>query len=183
MTEFDFKKHVWEFDADRMASFEVLKYVFSVYSKLKAKNDDKLKCLLFVGCASMIITKSLFYYGVINHLKPKYSINKKDFYIKENSHPHPLVRCLNIIEYYFDNITDDFPRFKIEPQELLNNTVAIMKLYFDSLIPDQDIASHFLSDLEMYLDDINQYNQELYDFAIQEESIRNLLLFRNINLG
>ncbi|MEG6522447.1 hypothetical protein [Desulfotomaculum sp. 1211_IL3151] len=183
MTGFDIKKHVWEFDADRMASFEVLKYVFSVYKKLKAKNDEKLKCLLFVGCASMIITKSLFYFGVINQLEPKYSINKKDFYIKENSHPHPLVRCLNIIEYYFDNITEDFPRLKIEFQELLDNTIAIIKLYFDSLIPNQDIASHFLSDLEMYLDDINQYNQELYDFAIQDESIRNLLLFRNISFG
>lgn len=183
ITGFDFKKHAWEFDADRMAGYEVLKYVFSVYSKLKAKNDEKLKCLLFVGCASMFITKSLFYFGVINQLEPKYSINKKDFYIKENSHPHPLVRCLNIIESYFHNITDDFLRLKIEPQELLNNTVAIMKLYFDSLIPNKDVTSHFFSDLEIHLDDINQYNQELYDFAIQEESIRNLLLFRNINFG
>lgn len=152
---------------------------FSIYSKFKAKNDEKLKCLLFIGCASMIITKGLFYFGVINQLEPKYAINKKDFYIKENSHPHPLVRCLNIIEYYYDNITDDFPRLKIEPQELLNNIVVIMKLYFDLLIPNQNIASHFLSDLEMHLDDINQYNQEIYDFAIQEESIRN----RNINYG
>jgi hypothetical protein len=183
MTGFDLKKHAWEFDADRMASFEVLKYVFGIYRKLKARNDDKLKCLLFIGCASMIITQCLFYFGVINQLEPKYSINKKGFYIKENSHPHLLVRCLNIIEFYFDNITDDFPRLKIEPQELLNNTLAITKLYFDSLIPNQNIASHFFSDLEMYLYDINQYNQELYDFAIQEESIRSLLLFRNISFG
>ena len=48
MTEFDFEKYAWEFDADRMASFKILKYVFSVYSELKAKNDNKLKCLMFV---------------------------------------------------------------------------------------------------------------------------------------
>lgn len=180
ITGFDFKKHVWEFDADRMASFEVLKYVFSIYSKLKAKNNEKLKCLLFVGCASMIITKSLFYFGVINQLESKYSINKIDFYTKENSHPHPLVRCLNIIGYYFDNITNDFPRLRIGFQELFNNTVGIMKLYFDSLIPNQDIISYFFSDLKIYLDDIHQYNQELYDFAIQEETVRNLLLSRKI---
>lgn len=104
MTGFEFRKHVWEFDADRMASFGVLKHVFSIYSKLKAKNDEKLKCLLFVGCASMLITNSLFYFGVINQLGPKYSINKIDFYTKKKSHPHPLVRSLNIIEYYFNNI-------------------------------------------------------------------------------
>lgn len=183
MKGFDLKKHAREFDADRMASFEVLKYVFSIYRKLKAKNDEKLKCLLFVGCASMIITKSLFYFGVINQLEAKYSVNKINFYTKENSHPHPLVRCLNIFEYYFDNITNDFPRLRIKSQELFTNTIGIMKLYFDSIIPKQDIINYFFSDLEMYLDDINQYNQELYDFAIQEETIRNLLLSRKIELG
>lgn len=183
MKVFDLKKHAWEFDADRIASFEILKYVFSVYRKLKDKNDEKLKCLLFVGCASMIITKSLFYFGVINQLEAKYSINKINFYTKENSHPHPLVRCLNIFEYYFDNITNDFPRLRIEFQKLFTNTIGIMKLYFDSLIPKQDIINYFFSDLEMYLDDINQYNQELYDFAIQEEAFRNLLLSRKIELG
>lgn len=181
MTEFNFKKHAWEFDADRRASFEVLKYVFRVYSKLKVKNDEKLKCLLFVGCASMIITKSLFYFGVMNQLEPKYSLNKMKFYTKENSHPHPLVRCFNIIEYYFYNITNDFPRLKIEAQELFNNTIGIMKLYFDSLIPNNDIIGCFFGDLEIYLNEINQYNQELYDFAVQEETIRKLLLSLKID--
>lgn len=174
----DLKKHAWELDADKIASFEVLKYVFSIYSKLEDKNDEKLTCLLFVGCASMIITESLFYFGVMNQLEAKYSINKMDFYIKENSHPHPLVRCMNILEYYFDNITNDFPRLRIDAQELLNNTSGIMKLYFDSLIPNNDIISCFFDDIEMYLDDINRYKQELYDFAIQEETLRKLLLYR-----
>jgi len=163
-----------------MASFEVLKYVFRVYSKLTSKNDEKLECLLFVGCASMIITQSLFYFGVANDLGPNYSINRIDFYIKKNSHPHPLVRCLNILEYYFDNIENDFPRLKIEPQKLLNNSILILKLYFDSLIPNENIIRYFFGDLEAHLDDINQYNQELYDYAIQDDAIRNLLLSRKI---
>ena len=104
-----------------------------------------------------------------------------DFYIKENSHPHPLVRCINILEYYFENITNDFPRLRIDAQELLNNTLGIIKLYFDSLIPNKDIISNFFDDLGMYLDDINRYNQELCDFAIQEKTIRNLLLSREIS--
>lgn len=177
---FELKKHAWEFHADRMASFEVLKYVFGIYSKFKVKNDEKLKCLLYVGCASMIITKSLFYFGAINQLESKYSINKIAFYTKENSHPHPLVRCMNIMGYYFDNVTSDFPRLNIEFQELVNNTVGIMKLYFDSLIPNQDIMRCFFSDLKLYIDDIHQYNQELYDFAIQDEAIKNILLSRKI---
>lgn len=180
--EFDLKKHAWEFDADRMASYEVLKYVFSIYSKLRVKNDAKLKCLLFIGCTSMIITKNLFYFGVINQLEPKYSIKKIDFYTKENSHPHPLIRTLNIMEYYYDNIINDFPGLEIEFQELFNNVLGIMKLYFNSLIPNQDVISCLFNDLEMHLDDMNQYNQEIYDFAIQDNAIKNLLLSRKIRI-
>lgn len=180
--EFDFKKHAWEFDADRMASYEVLKYVFRIYSKLRIKNDAKLKCLLFIGCASMIITKHLFYFGVINQLEPKYSIKKMDFYTKENSHPHPLIRTLNIIEYYYDNIINDFPGLEIEPQELLNNVLGITKLYFNLLIPNQDVMSCLFNDFKMYLDDMNKYNQEIYDFAIQDNVIKNLLILRSIKL-
>ncbi len=180
MNEFDLKKHVWEFDADRMASYEVLKYEFSIYRKLKVKCDAKLKCLILIGCGSMFITKNLFYFGIINKLEAKYSIDKMDFYTKEKSHPHPLVRCFNIMEYYYDNVTSDFPRLKITPDELFINALGIMKLYFNSLIPDQDTISYFFNDLEIHLDDINQYNKELYDLAINDKAIRNLLISRKI---
>lgn len=181
ITGFDLKNHAWEFDADRMASYEVLKYVVSIYSKFEVKNIEMLKCLLYIACSSMIITQNLFYFGIINQLELKNLINKISFYTKENSHPHPLVRCMNIMEYYFNNIVNDFPELSIEPQKFLNNTFGIMKLYFNSLIPNQNIISCFISDLTKYLDDVNQYNQELYDFAIQDEAIRTLLISRNIN--
>ena len=180
MNEFDQKKHIWEFDADRMASFEVLKYVFSIHRTFTVKSDAKLKCLILIGCASMFISKNLFYYEVINQLKVRYSIDKMDFYTKEKSHPHPLVRCFNIMEYYYDNVTEDFPRLKITPDELLNNALGIMKLYFDSLIPGQDTIKYLFDELEIHLDDINQYNNELYDLAINDKAIRNLLISRNI---
>ncbi|MCK4261018.1 MAG: hypothetical protein KAX49_18730 [Halanaerobiales bacterium] len=182
MSEFNMKKHIWEYDADRIACYEVLKYVFGVYRKLKDKNDEKLKCLLFVGCASMIITQNLFYFGIMNQIYPKYSIKKVEFYITKYSHPHPLVRCMNILECYYNSIASDFQNLTIDPQQLLNNTVYIMKLYFDALVPEQNIIDHFFSELSVHLDDINQYNQELYDFAIKDTAIRNLLLSRNINI-
>lgn len=177
---FDIGRHVWEYDADRMASFGVLKHVFSVHSKFKVKSDEKLKCLMYVGCASMIITKCLFYFGVMNQLEANLSVRKLEFYTKKFSHPHPLVRCMNIMGYYFDNITVDFPRLEIDYQEFFNNTFLVAKLYFDSLIPTHDTISDLLEDLKKHLDTINKYNEELYDVAIQDEAIRNLLLSRNI---
>jgi len=56
-----------------------------------------------------------------------------------------------------------------------------MKLYFDTLIPDQDTIIHLFNDLEIHLDDINQYNNELYDLAINDKANRNLLISRNID--
>ena len=136
---FNLTNHAQEFDADRMASFEVLKCIFSAYRKLKNKNTEKLKCMICIGLASMIITKSLFYFRVKNQVSPTYTIDKQDFYTKQFSHPHPLVRIYNILEYFHDNIENDFTELNIEPQQLLNNVLGIMKLYFDSLIPDQKV--------------------------------------------
>lgn len=182
ITGFDMKKHVWEYDADRNASYEVLKYVFGVYRKLKYKNNEKLKCLLFVGCASMIMTQNLFYLGIMNQVHPKYTIKKVEYYKTKYSHPHPLVRCMNILECYYNNVTSDFQNLSIDPLQLLVNTVGIMDLYFKTLIPEQQISDHFFGELSVHLDDINQYNQELYEFAIKDTAIKNLLLSRNINL-
>lgn len=72
--EFDLKRHIWEFDADRMASHEVLKLVYSYFRKLKSQNDGKLKCLLILGCTSMLLTKCLFYFGIMNQVGPNYQM-------------------------------------------------------------------------------------------------------------
>lgn len=180
-TKFDIKKHAWEFDADRMASFQVLKYIFSEYRKLTSKNTEKLTCMIYIGLASMIITISLFYFGIMSQFPPNYSIDRKNFYTKEFSHPHPLVRTINIVEYFYVNAKCDFPELKIEIQEILNNVLGIMKIYFDSLIPNQRVMDCYFGDLGKFLDEINRYNQELYDFAIKDKSIKNLLKTRGIN--
>jgi hypothetical protein len=91
--QFSMKKHAWEFDADRMATFHVLKFVFEKNRELKDSSASKLKCLSYLGVASMIITKLLFYYGIMNQHQ-KYKIFKNDFYTKKYSHPHPLIRTV-----------------------------------------------------------------------------------------
>lgn len=178
--DFDIKRHVWEYDADRIASFDILKYVFRVHSKFEVKSDEKLKCLMYVGCSSMIITKCLLYFGAINQLSSDLTVRKMEFYKKKFSHPHPLVRCINIMTCYTDNIVDDFPKLEIDNQEFLNNILGITKLYFDSLIPGQDVMKEFFKDLTKHIDTINDYNDELYDLAIQDEAIRNYLISKNI---
>jgi hypothetical protein len=180
-SSFSLKKHAWEFDADRMASFEVLKYAYSVYSELKYKDSKKLTCIIYIALASMIITKNLFYFGVINQIHPKCIIYKQDFYTKQFSHPHPLVRIHNIIDYFYDSIPDYLPMIKIDKQQLLNNVLGISKLYFDRLLPSQNVMQSYFQDLDKYLDIINEYNGEIYDFAVKDKSISSLLKKRGIN--
>lgn len=171
---FDITRHVWEFDADRIASFEVLKYIFREFVNLKNKNIEILRCMIYIGLASMTITKSLFYFGVANHLNPDYVI-KQEFYTEKFLHPHPLVRIFNIFEYFHDNIKTDFPELKIDTQELLNNSLGIMKIYFDQLLPNQTIINDYFNDMHAFLDNVHAYNGKLYDLAIKDESIRSLL--------
>ncbi len=60
---FDINRHAREFDADRIAAFEVLKIVFSAHRKLGDINDTKFMCLLYLALSSIVITKNLFYFN------------------------------------------------------------------------------------------------------------------------
>lgn len=180
--QFDIKKHAWEFDADRMATYEVLKYVFQEAVRLKARKNDKFICLLFLGLSSMVITKVLFYFGIMNQPQQEqnYFVRKQEFYTNKYSHPHPLIRVSNIMEYYIENIKNDFPDVKIDSQTLLNNVTGILKLYLDSIVPKNKIIQDFFDDWNTYSKEIDTYNNEIYDYAIKDNSIRNLLVSRGV---
>lgn len=82
---FDLKKHAWEFDADRFATFELIKYIFQKKRELKIGNDNVFKCMLYLGLGSIFISKLLFYFGVSGFDK---SIKKHEFYLKKyNAYP------------------------------------------------------------------------------------------------
>lgn len=178
-TAFDIRKHTWEFDADRSGCYAVLKFVFRTDTELNERSPEKFKCLLYAGCASMIITKCLFYFGVMHKEEHNMTVKKIDFYTKKYSHPHPLVRCANILDYYFSNIKDDFPNLDIEYQEFFNNVFGILEIYFDSLLGNNNILNEIFNDFKKYNGEVTAYNNELYDLAIQDEAIRNLLVSSN----
>ncbi|MFZ4929206.1 hypothetical protein [Chryseobacterium sp. Mn2064] len=169
---FEIKKHVWEFDADRTASFEVMKYIFEMKRKHKINDDNIFKCMLYTGLGSIFITKTFFYFRLETS---KLNLNKIDFYTKKYSHPHPIVRIFNIIDYFYDNIADFFPKLNITKQDLLNNALGIIKLYFSYYQSNQNIIAEIFNDIDNHLNEINDYNEELFEFAINDISIVNLL--------
>lgn len=171
---FSLQKHAWEFDADRFGSFEVIKYAFGVYRKQKSRNPNVLKCLIYLGISSIIITRMLFYLNVIEENK---KIKVQDFYTKKFSHPHPFVRIFNILEFSVDSANG--PGFKIEIQDMINITLDISNIFFKSFLPNQSPMEMFFDMLD--IESINLYNNELYDYAVNDEAIKNLLKARKIN--
>lgn len=177
LSKFDILHHVREYDADRFASFEVLKYVFQFKNTLRNKSGNVYKCLLFLGLGSLFITKLLFYFGITNFNQ---TIRKQAFYTKAYSHPHPFVRIINIIDYYLEQIEQFHPDLKMSKQELLNNSLGIVGIYLNTILPGKNAPAELLDDLFLHIDEINDYNNELYDVAATNESIRDLLIARGI---
>lgn len=173
--EFSLVRHAREFDADRIAAFEVLKYIFSVNRLLSNRTEEKFTCLLYLGLASVVITQNLFYFNVMNQIENNTSIYVPPFYTEKYSHPHPLVRIINIFDYFLSSISDDFPKLNIELQPALNNVLSINKLYFDSIAKNSDVMSLFLGELRTFSEEINTYNDKLYDVAISDVSIKALI--------
>lgn len=176
--EFDIRRHAWELDADWFAMWEVLKYIFEVKRQYKIKDNNVFKCLLFLGLGSICITKTLSYFGAWNF---KQKLQKIDFYTKKNSHPHPLVRILNIMDGFHNQIVDSFPSLKVDKQSFLNNTLGTIKIYFNSFTPNNEVITGIFNDMDLYLDIANSYKNELYDIGIKDDAIRTLLIKRGIN--
>lgn len=174
--EFSMQKHAWEFDADRFGILEVIKYAFEINRMLKTKDSRYLKCLIYVGVSSIIITRLLFYFNIIQN---KTNIRIEEFYTKKYSHPHPLIRIFNILEYSVEDCKDSLTNVKIEMQEMLNNTFNISNIFLTEYIGNKDILKELFDMID--LDKINHYNNELYDYAINDKAIRTLLKKRNIN--
>ena len=99
----------------------------------------------------------------------------QEFYTENYSHPHPLVRIMNIIQYFVDCVKEDFPKLKIDLQQVINNVLGVNKLYFSSLINNPDTLKPLFIELESSLDKIHRYNNRLYDVAINDDSIKLLL--------
>lgn len=179
-SEFEQWKHVWEFDSDRQGCYDVTKFVFRTHVGLKKRTDANMRCLLYLGCASMVITSLLFYFGVMNQHEQFNSIKKEEFYTKKNNHPHYLVRCANIISYYRDILFDEYSTYNFEYSVFVDNVFEIVDIYFGNILPSYSIFKEFSMELLIYMNEIINYNNELYNCAIQDNSIRKLLILSKI---
>ena len=173
--EFDFRKHIWEYDADKFAAHQVLLFALSTSRKLGYKSQGILKCLLFCALASLVITKYLFNFGLIGQPNLPYQIDVSKFYTKKNWHPHPTVRAFNMLDSFNTSIEDGLPDLAIDPQDLLTNSLGIAKLYFNVLLPDSDVEKLIFESMFNFSEESNQYNDLLHKYAITDFAIKKLI--------
>lgn len=173
--EFDFRKHIWEYDADKSAAHQVVLYVLSIHRKLGYKSKAILKCLLFSALSSLIITKYLFYFGLISQISPPYKIDISNFYTKKNWHPHPTVSAMNIFDSFNLSIEDGLPNLGINTQDLLTNSLYIAKLYFKILLPEYDVEKLISENMFSHINEANQYNDLLHQYALTDSAIKKLI--------
>lgn len=169
-SKFKLQKHVWEYDADRYGAFHVLKYIFNIKNEFNITDEEQLKYLVYTGISNIIITQILFYFGLEN-VHGQQEIQKNNFYTKEKSHPHPIVRIMYILDFYFNNLENSFPKLLISEHELHNNSLMIAKEYLKTIIPEKYLVEIFLTDLSETKEVVN-YCDFLYESAIKDKTIK-----------
>lgn len=85
------------------------------------------------------------------------------------------------MKHFFENINDEFADLSIDSQTFLNNCMGILKLYLDMIFPKKNSMEIVFEDLKICLEDINKYNQELYDCAVQDKAVSRILDYRRTN--
>jgi hypothetical protein len=184
LKNFDFNKHLHEFDADRIGSRMVMDYVFDVYEQLENKTKQNLEDLFFIALGSIVITFLLYYFKVIDE-NGKITFTEVDdtFYLEDKTHPHTLIRIANIIEFYSDNIEENY-KLNISFVDFLKYPFEIANLYFSELFGQNsklpNVIYQYFEQFEKNLDDINEYNNKLYDGVMKHETLSKIITNNNV---
>jgi hypothetical protein len=183
LKQFDFDKHLYEFDADRIGSRMVMDYVFDVYETLENKSQQNLKHLFFVALGSIVITFLLYYFKVIDENEQiEFKEIDASFYLEQKTHPHTLIRVANIIEFYSENIEENYG-LNISFVDFLKYPFEIANLYFSELLGQNsklpNITYQYFEQFNNNLDEINEYNCKLYDGVMKHKTLSKIIAKNN----
>lgn len=172
-TKFNGERHVLEFDADRIGIRHVMDYAFDNYEILNDKSPANLKSLLILSLGSVVVTFLLYEYKALDVYNP---IPKEPdgFYVEERTHPHTLVRLAHIIEFYAENVKVNYPDLNIDLFDFLKYSLEIGGIFFSDNF-EVEIVKNYLDEFALNLDDINAYNQKLFDDSLKHPRIKELM--------
>ena len=118
------------------------------------QTTNNFKRLMYLGIASIIITKLLFLNGQFFPFPP----NNIDttFYTREHSHPHTYIRAKYIIEHYVriakaNSVEIDF-----------GDTVSNITVICDEFFKGSNVFKKFIIGMQDNFDEINSYTLDLH---------------------
>ncbi|MBO0356172.1 MULTISPECIES: hypothetical protein [Flagellimonas] len=154
---YSYEKHVFEYDADLNGCQFVSVYFQQFFQEQipePYQTDNNYKRLMYLGISSILITQLLFLYGKIYPFQPENL--DTDFYTREKSHPHTLVRAKYIIEHYVNVAKAN--GVKIDFGDTTRNVTIICNEFFK----DSGLFKNFIEGFQNHFDEINAYALDLY---------------------
>jgi hypothetical protein len=151
-TPFKLTDHLKEYDADLFASINVSAHLYQYIVKY-CKRADLVECEKIISSiiASIFLTILSFH------------ASKSDFYLKENTHPHPYIRliaCLHFITDHLGQLSIQNKHLQLDSDELLGRVFHV-SLYIGSRIIDKIDLNKFQITFNENKKDILSYNEYL----------------------
>ena len=164
LKEFDFQRHVLEYDADVFSSLCIGAHIMQYVEKIFGANYGLIvleSVLALVSCSIIIYLLS-------------FGANDEDMYFKDKTHPHPIVRLTYIVftisSYCNQNLQAQKKTFKINEGEVFKKSLELSELIeakiFDSskIATYKKVASKERTKIIEYIKEIrtlSDHNQEL----------------------
>jgi len=163
--EFDLEKHLFEFDADLNGAQFVSFYLIELYVRIPKKVNIEPEIIFSIGTGSLLLTFLLFF-----NREFSYDKNIEEFYLKENSHPHSLIRIHYILNHFYNICSAN--NIELDLQKLLNYSFDIVFKFFP-----YDSYKRFKNIYYEDFDKIDEYSNFLFGQSIKNKK----LLINNIN--
>ena len=170
---FNVNNHILEYDADLFSAICIGTHLYQYINKYcpKANNKESEKIISIIGA------------GIFNYLLI-FKSTKAPFYLRENSHPHPIVRIICIIYFitdYIEFVSNKRSDIILNKEGIISNIILYAKYIADYFIPDETmkhINKIFVEDKEKAV----IYSQELFslvkDFRFSAYNKRNAILMK-----
>ncbi len=92
---------------------------------------------------------------------------KLPFYLKENSHPHPIVRILSIPYYtadYIEKLSNKKKKFKFNKERIISNLFKSSRILINQYI-EKSVLEHIVEIMNNNIEEALKYNKKLFNLT------------------
>jgi hypothetical protein len=162
---YDLKSHLLEYDADlngaQYVCFHTIEYLEELY-KENNLSPESIHKLMAVSLSGIMIYRLMFLYNGMDKIPQE---NPIKFYLKDKTHPHPIVRIAYVIQHYAQ-IFEANTNIKVDENYLYNLTIKISDSFFDTTN-----YVEFINNYDNNKQGIDNYINELYDLAELDKTL------------